>query len=286
MDELLRELQERRDTLNIEADNQKRDRDELNDRARGWIQVRDRYNAELREFLDKANEMKQLREDYNKKVKEGKLEREHWDKAVTKLSSMNFSYKKRLKGIPLLQLERRLRALEFKQMTTVLSAEDEKELIKELSNTQALIKKGEAELLKDKEFKKLRDELINAKKELDRFVKLVSESAEKAQRAHEEMRKLFERCDKARAKADDAQVKFLEVKARADVFHQKYIEIVKEIHELGRVIEGLMQKDKIAKDVKEERSAKKEAETIFERFKKGEKLSTEDLMTLQKSGYI
>jgi uncharacterized coiled-coil DUF342 family protein len=30
----------------------------------------------------------------------------------------------------------------------------------------------------------------------------------------------------------------------------------------------------------------KEASDIFERFKKGEKLSTEDLMTLQKAGLI
>ncbi len=30
----------------------------------------------------------------------------------------------------------------------------------------------------------------------------------------------------------------------------------------------------------------KESEEIFDKFKKGEKLSTEDLMTLQKSGYL
>jgi uncharacterized coiled-coil DUF342 family protein len=31
---------------------------------------------------------------------------------------------------------------------------------------------------------------------------------------------------------------------------------------------------------------KRQAEMIFDRFKRGEKLSTEDLMTLQKSGYL
>jgi uncharacterized coiled-coil DUF342 family protein len=33
-------------------------------------------------------------------------------------------------------------------------------------------------------------------------------------------------------------------------------------------------------------SMKRQAEIIFDRFRKGEKLSTEDLMTLQKSGYM
>ena len=35
-----------------------------------------------------------------------------------------------------------------------------------------------------------------------------------------------------------------------------------------------------------EDSIRKEAEDIFERFKKGEKLSTEDLMILQKAGLL
>jgi len=43
-----------------------------------------------------------------------------------------------------------------------------------------------------------------------------------------------------------------------------------------------------AKDRKKkvDNESKKEAEEIFERFKAGEKLSTEDLMSLQKSGYL
>jgi uncharacterized coiled-coil DUF342 family protein len=42
----------------------------------------------------------------------------------------------------------------------------------------------------------------------------------------------------------------------------------------------------VTEEVAEEVDAKREAELIFERFKKGEKLSTEDLLTLQKSGYL
>jgi len=34
------------------------------------------------------------------------------------------------------------------------------------------------------------------------------------------------------------------------------------------------------------RSDKDEAKDVYEKFKKGEKLSTEDLMLLQKSGYL
>jgi uncharacterized coiled-coil DUF342 family protein len=37
---------------------------------------------------------------------------------------------------------------------------------------------------------------------------------------------------------------------------------------------------------KTDADGKKEAREIFERFKAGDKLSTEDLMALQKSGYL
>ena len=286
MDELLRELQEKRDSFNIEAEKGRSERDDLNSVARSWVKTRDRFNAELRENLDKANGMKNLREEYNEKVKEGKGVREESSKSVGQLNYQINTFKRRTKGVSLIQLERRLRTLEFKQMTSVLSVDDEKELIKELSNLQTEIKRIEKELLENEEYKKLRDDLVESKKKLEESSRIVEECAEKSQEAHKEMRRLFENCDNARAKADDAQIKFLEVKVKADEAHKRYIDSIKEIRELDKVIVGLLQKDKVAQDQEDEVSAKREAETIFERFKKGEKLSTEDLMTLQKSGYI
>jgi uncharacterized coiled-coil DUF342 family protein len=286
MTESLSGLRENKDRLNSEAYSQKRERDALNMMAKKWINERDAHNAKLREYLDGANDMKRQREEYNSAVREYKYERENWNRTVGRLSLAVNSHKKHMKGIPLFKLERQLRGLEFRQMTSVLSVEEERDLIKELSYIQDQIKKGEEELMKNEQFRKLFEELQEAKKELAKYVRLVEESAEKAQNAHEEMMSLFEKCDKVRAKGDDAQANFLKVKAQADEFHKRYIEAVKEIHELDRVISGMLHKDKKTRIEEDEKSAKKEAETIFERFKRGEKLSTEDLMTLQKSGYI
>jgi uncharacterized coiled-coil DUF342 family protein len=230
--------------------------------------------------------MKRLREEHNKAVKESKIEREKWNKTVSRLTMEINSYKKNLRSVPIFKLERQLRALEFRQMTSVLSVDDERELVKELSDIQNQIRKAEKELMSNKKYKQLHEDLIKSKKELSKYVKLVEESAEKAQKAHEEMMGLYEQCDDIRAKGDEAQANFLKVKVKADEFHKKYIDAVKEIHDLDREISGMMHKDKKTKIEEDEKIVKKEAEIIFERFKKGEKLSTEDLMTLQKSGYI
>jgi uncharacterized coiled-coil DUF342 family protein len=286
MSDEVKAMRESRDRLNMDAHHNRRERDALNAVAKGWINERDLHNSKLRQNLDKANDMKHLREEHNKAVKEYKSEREKWNKVVSKLSIEINSFKKNLRSVPIFRLERQLRALEFRQMTSVLSVDEERDLVKELSSIQDQIKKAEKELMANKKYKQLNEELVKSKQELSKYVKLVEESAEKAQGAHEEMMRLYEECDDFRAKGDDAQANFLKVKVRADEFHKKYVDAVNKIHDLDREISGMMHKDKKTKIEEDEKTVKKEAEIIFEKFKKGEKLSTEDLMTLQKSGYI
>ena len=96
----------------------------------------------------------------------------------------------------------------------------------------------------------------------------VSEYAEKAQAAHDKMIGFYEQADRLRKEADAAQAKFVECKQAADEEHKKHIEQIKSVHEMDRD------------------ASSKEAKEIFERFKAGDKLSTEDLMALQKSGYL
>ena len=53
-----------------------------------------------------------------------------------------------------------------------------------------------------------------------------------------------------------------------------------------RKITSTQEKKRKTKKAEEVTTAQKEADEIFERFKRGEKLSTEDLMALQKAGLI
>ena len=51
-------------------------------------------------------------------------------------------------------------------------------------------------------------------------------------------------------------------------------------------VAGIRNKKYAVKKKRVDAESKKEAKEIFDRFKAGEKLSTEDLMMLQKSGYL
>jgi uncharacterized coiled-coil DUF342 family protein len=65
--------------------------------------------------------------------------------------------------------------------------------------------------------------------------------------------------------------------------HRLYIRHLRDVKDFDRVITGL--KRKVSEDwvFRERIEAKKRAKDIYERFRDGEKLSTEDLMQLQKS---
>ena len=75
-------------------------------------------------------------------------------------------------------------------------------------------------------------------------------------------------------------------KIEADAVHKEFIESVDTIHDLEREVTTTQEKKRKIKKVAEATTAQKEANEIFEKFKRGEKLSTEDLMALQKAGLI
>ena len=125
-----------------------------------------------------------------------------------------------------------------------------------------------------------------AKEEAERYHSLVGETADNAQEAHDAMMGAYKESDAFRGEADHAQEKFVETKLAADEEHKAHVDLITKVHDYDKLISGIRQKEKKAIREKEDSVVKQEAEEIYERFKAGDKLSTEDLMILQKSGYL
>ena len=93
----------------------------------------------------------------------------------------------------------------------------------------------------------------------------------------------YRKADKSREEADRAHQKFVEAQEAADEEHRLFIACQKELRDYDKVIGGLRKKNKKVKTTKEQKEVRKEAEQIFSQFKAGEKLTTEDLLLLQRS---
>ena len=287
--ELIGDLEEKRARHNADAERHKKLRDELNDKTKEWAERRDELNAQVRKLIDDANQKRESRDKLNAEVKEAKAKRDEWNRKFNDLSdkAMVLRREKMPKsGLSIRKNKAELRALEKKHMTSVLSAEKEKALMKEMSMLDAKIKGMEREIEQFEEVKQAEKDSREAKDNAESFHRQVSELAEKAQSEHDSMLKLYEEADTLRKEADGAQDKFIEAKLAADEEHREHIEHIRQVHDFDKIISGIRDKGKKSRRDKDDTSVKKEAEEIFEKFKSGEKLSTDDIMILQKSGYM
>jgi uncharacterized coiled-coil DUF342 family protein len=289
MAELIGELEDKRARHNADAEMHRRLRDELNDKTKEWAERRDDLNSQVRKHIDEANIKRESRDKLNSEVRESKAQRDEWNRKFNDLSdkASNLRREKMPKsGLSIRRFKAELRALEKKHMTSVLSADKEKALMKEMSQLDAKIKEMEREIEQFSEVKTAEKETRDAKDNAENFHRKVSESAEKAQIEHDAMLKLYEEADRLRREADSAQEKFIETKLAADEEHREHIEHIRQVHDFDKIITGIRDKGRKARQEKDDTSAKKEADEIYEKFRSGEKLSTEDIMVLQKSGYM
>jgi uncharacterized coiled-coil DUF342 family protein len=289
MTELIGDLEEKRARHNADAERHKRQRDELNDKTKEWAEKRDELNARVRKLIEEANGKRESRDKLNAEVREAKASRDEWNRKFNDLSDKAMALRREKmpkSGLSIRKLKAELRALEKKHMTSVLSADKEKALMKEMSQLDARIKEMEREIEQFSEVKVAEKDAREAKDNAENFHRKVSELAEKAQVEHDAMLKLYEEADALRKDADAAQEKFIETKLAADEQHREHIEHIRQVHDFDKIISGIRDKGRKARKEKDDTSAKREAEEIFEKFRSGEKLSTEDIMLLQKSGYM
>lgn len=283
------EIEQKRDLLNLEAERRRKSRDELNDVTRQFADQRDKHNSEVRKLIEEAGEHKRRRDELNEKVKEAKEQREIWNKKYTDLAAELVELRRTMSprtGAPISKLKRDLKALEFKQMTSVLTPEKEKEIVEQMSKVQTEIRKRESSLQANPKYSELFKQVNEARDKAEEFHRRVSELAEEAQNEHDRMMELYDTADEVRKKADEFQAKFVEAKIKADEEHRKHIEAIHQVHDYDKLLYGIRQKLKRPYGMEDMERVNREAQEVFERFKKGEKLSTEDIMLLQKSGYL
>ena len=289
--ENLAELEQKRNAINDDAEKHRRLRDDLNKQTKEWVAKRDALNAQVRELVEEAGKHRTERDSLNQKVRESKVLR---DEANQKVSQLTEEYRALKSDMPapdknqpsVKQLKKEFSDLENKQQTQVLKKGEEEAIVKRLKELDAQINEIEKNQEQSGDLREKSSALRAAKEEAERCHKLVSEYAEKAQAEHDEMIKLYEQADSLRKQADEAQARFIECKKAADEEHKKHIEQIKSFHETDKDFAAIKNKQKAVRKKKTDAESKKAADDIFARFKSGDKLSTEDLMILQKSGYL
>ena len=288
-DELLEEMSRKKDDLQGKANQLKKKRDELHDQSKKMAKERDEINAKIRQIRNQISEHKKKRDDFNERVKHAKEQRNEFSKNHLEL-------KKKIKelerertsnsGVNVNELKQYLRKLENEQMTQPMSAQKEKKLIETIKGIHLKIKDADESLNKDPKLKKAIEEERLLKQKAEKQHELVEKMAKKAQEEHQGMLDQLKQLDKLAKRTTEIQENIVLTKIEADKVHKEFIDDVNNIHELEKNLSSMEKKKEKKKKMADVSAAQKEADDIFERFKRGEKLSTEDLMVLQKAGLL
>ena len=292
----LEAIEEKRSIVDLNADKHRHQRDEYHVLSREWKAKRDSLNAQVRDFVTEAGKCRDLRDKLNEQVRESKASRDEWNKKVSDFKAKMTELRperpedKEKPGQSLEEMKRTLRRLEIDQQTKAMNKDAEDKLVKEISTLARSIEGRQSEvdssLEQNTEFRAVHTEFKEAKAKAESYHTDMTESADKAQSEHEKMIGLYDQADRIRKEADAAQAKHMEYRRMGDEEHKKHIELVGSIHEADKEAMSIKNRKSNVRKKKAEAENKKEAQDIFERFKSGDKLSTDDLMALQRSGYL
>ncbi len=286
MTDATEELERKRAESNARADEHRARRDKLNTEARTTADERGRILDELHARSAEAQEHRRHRDQLNADVREAKRLREEWNRKLHELGDKLQELKRtraapRPGAVPVWRLRKELKELEFRHMTTALTGEQEKRLIEEMKRLEASIREQDDQLRQDPEVEATLKAFQEARDEAEKHHAAVGQLAEGAQLEHESMVGLYEAVDELRRQADEIQAKLIEVKTAADEAHRAHIAAIEEVRDIEKMLYAA--RGGRAPPAWADAEPPRE-EDFLARLKKGEKVSTEDLMELQKTG--
>jgi uncharacterized coiled-coil DUF342 family protein len=240
-------------------------------------------------LIDSAQQSKDKRDEFNKLVSENKEKRDSINEQANNLLAKADQIKRKFRvsgGLSLSELKREIDHLEFRQQTEVVSTEKERELVDHIAHLWEEYRKKRVELENNTELKEALEKAHQLREEASEFHKQLTDNADRAQECHEKMLKCFKEADKVRAEADLAHKEFVRAQESADEQHQKYIKMEKELRDYDKIISSLKKRTKEARETRERGDVLKRAEEVYAMFKDGQKLETDDLLLLQRSGLL
>ena len=249
------------------------EREAFNREAKEQRKIRDELNSELKENLAKAIEFRDQRNEINKQVEENKKAR---NKVNDEIKSLEWSSGKKDK----IRIEAEIKKIDKIIETRVLDIKKENQLVKNANDLRK-------ELAEIKEDDKVKEEAAELKKKSEEYHAKVVELSEQAQEAHEQMLSYFRKTDEIRTAADEAHKQFIEARKNASAKHEEFKAILSDIHVINKKLGSNKPKrrksdNKGSSGANKNREEKQRAQEIFEKFKQGGKVSTEEILLLQK----
>jgi len=251
---------------------------------------KEKFSKEIKKLISDIKELKSKRDELTKMVRETKKEKDKVVKNVKNKISKITGLKKQkneiarkynLKGDPM-RLKRQIQGLETKVETEAISFDKEQKIMK-------TIRELRSKFSEFSEIEKVWEEINSLSKEIDslkvnekELKKSVKKNARESQRQHEKMLVLSEQVDELKVKEKIEFEKFSHFKL---VFTETNRALKELLGEFGRIQDNVQEVKKRKRKERAERdkiTIEERKNEVQEKIKKGEKLTTEDILVFQR----
>ncbi len=271
-------------------------RNEHNQLTKENLSKRNETVKQINQLLEKAKENKKNRDELNTQVKQLKKNRKEiqdnlqenkktLDEIAEKEETTNKAdiqrKRKQMRG-----LNSKIDKLEWELQTSVLSPDQEKEMVQLLEKHSEQLNKIAEQVHITTQQTSLWREIASLQKQVNKLYNQIIDYAKESQIYHNLMNQHYHQVNALRRLEREHQKLFLENKKIADNFHREFLSKVSEKNELRNQLKDFKQKvrkqmrDKLKTDVEES------TQKAYEKYEKGENLSMEEFRLLVEKGLI
>ena len=257
-------------------------RDDLNVKVRSQLDKRNEINMQVKQLITEVQKQKSLRNDANSKVAElRKIRLEKTNQLKDVRSKLRSAVEqngapsgKKRNGPSSRSIRDQMNKLEWRHQTGQIGPSKEKDFFAKMKRLQTDFKRLKKE--EEESSSSVLKEVRQAEKRQQKAHDAVTDASEKSEEAHSLMMELSNEVDRLRGLANSEHLGLTSTKSNADELHNKYIISLRCIHSMQDILKLSGSK----KDVEEERV---EVSDLMSRLMKGDTLSDEDMMLLQRN---
>lgn len=285
-----KELVEELNNHRVEISKLKNTLNELDKEKELWFRKKNELSSKIKELIVKIKDDKSKRDSLTNEVKELKPKRDGINKeASAKLSGLDKLKKESaelaksldIKESPS-RIKQAMEKLEFKIETDTVSFEKEKDLMKKIKELKKIYDKASIVSESNAKITELSGAARKIRKESNDIHQLIQEKAKQSQVMHEEILKISADIDKMKGEEEDAFRKFSQFKKQFHEVNTKLKEKLKSMNDVKSQLDRIFSDKKEKRKQEEESFLKSKEEAVNEKIRKGQKITTEDLLVFQK----
>lgn len=284
--ELFEELNKQR----IEVSKLRNTLNKLDNEKESWFKKKTEFSKNIKESIQKIKDNKVKRDFLTQEVKELKLKRDIINKEITsKLSGLAGLKKEKMSLAKSLNIKepfgikQDIEKLEFKIETEPMSFDKERSVMKKIKELKKLYASASIIIEVDNKIKETSATIRKTKKEANDIHKPMQEKAKQSQLLHEEILKISGEIDKIKIDEEESFKNFFDLKKQFNEANAQLKEKLKLMDEVKTSLDKISYERRERKRREQELFLKSKEEEVNEKIKRGEKLTTEDLLVFQKS---